>query len=73
DYQLIQAARANDQPIIELEGPEEQRARSRLAIVAGAAITLSSITVVSNATRLIRFKPSSVHTDPRRIPAAADS
>lgn len=42
-------------------------------VVAGAAMALSSITVVSNANRLIRFTPSSARTDPQRTPAAADS
>lgn len=42
-------------------------------VVAGAAMALSSITVVSNANRLIRFKPSYARIDPRRTPAAADS
>lgn len=42
-------------------------------VVAGAAMALSSITVVSNANRLIRFKPSSARRGSRVTPAVADS
>ncbi|MFT4463880.1 MAG: hypothetical protein ACMX3H_02605 [Sodalis sp. (in: enterobacteria)] len=43
-------------------------------VVAGAAMELSSITVVSNANRLIRFKPApAVDAGARVKQAAADS
>lgn len=44
DYQLIQAARANDQPIIELEGPEEQLGLLRRLPDQGAALLADTLT-----------------------------
>ncbi|OZI13966.1 conjugal transfer protein TraB [Sodalis-like symbiont of Philaenus spumarius] len=54
DYQLIQAARANDQPIIELEGPEEQRGLLRKLPDQGAALLADTLTHWHTNARLLQ-------------------
>lgn len=54
DYQLIQAARANDQPIIELEGPEEQLGLLRKLPDQGAALLEDTLTHWHTNARLLQ-------------------
>lgn len=54
DYQLIQAARANDQPIIELEGPEEQLGLLRKLPDHGAALLADTLTHWHTNARLLQ-------------------
>lgn len=54
DYQLIQAARANDQPVIELEGPEEQLALLRRLPDQGVALLANTLTHWHTNARLLQ-------------------
>ncbi|OZI14645.1 conjugal transfer protein TraB, partial [Sodalis-like symbiont of Philaenus spumarius] len=54
DYQLIQAARANDQPIIELDGPEEQLGLLRKLPDQGAALLADTLTHWHTNARLLQ-------------------